>query len=113
MNKFIRELQQKIGYLNKEGRAYIKDFKNTIILAHGNDATYQDLVEQYGTTDEIANGYLAAGGFKDVPKGHKFKLYILTFIVFALFVGLYIVLRNHFESERAFIDREVIIVEGE
>lgn len=86
--KYLKEISKRQEVKGKKGKKFIKDLSNDIeeYLLENPQATYNEVVENFGTPQKIIDEFLLNQDSEDLLKNIKKKKYKKTFVVFFIVI---------------------------
>lgn len=113
MERYLKEIRKRIGFLDRNGKKYISSFKDNILAEFGENVTYNQLIDKYGSPEDIVQVYLESEGVDTLNKQRKIRIYLTIALVTFIAIAVILLVKSHIEGTNSYVDREKTITEKE
>lgn len=111
MNKYLSELKKELQLFGNSKKGYFNSFKEQVKKEMSNDTPYEEMVEKYGSPNEVSAAYFEDYDIEEIKRKIKLKKAIILIAIIMCITIFTLVLKSNIEGKNAYIDREVEILE--
>lgn len=107
VKKYIKQIKKEFPYINKSEKIFLKQLRKHI-LSNEYENDYKQLIESYGSPNDIVYSYIQDNEHYVYSKQNKLrKLALLSFICLCIIL-ISLTTAYFIESRKSFINREII-----